>query len=393
MVTNQQLKRCMSSGIVALAILVAHCTEAFVPSAPRLASNSLETSHVAPSVMDVAVRKKETKLEMFMGSDGGILGVGTPEIFTILLVGYFVLGPSDLYKVTKEIGKFVQNFRTFSADATATLETNLESQLQLDEIRKAQRDLNEAFSFRRSINVDSDSEAFEVNAKSPRLEAPEPLAASPSDETGTGTPKKKIRRRRVKKKKVEEEQPFSMENIDSDITPNVPDLDMDAEMMESEERMMASLTGANEELRNEQMEDEAAQLRRERMERLQGGDAESEMAEKEMAAEGYDVPAMSDSTAQNRFQAQLSENWNEQIIAKEDELGPVADIMKRLAILEEEKIAADKRLQEEFKLREENEERFYREKRQLLEDAGAQLQTDAFATTGPSSSPNNSAQQ
>ena len=96
------------------------------------------------------------------------------------------------------------------------------------------------------------------------------------------------------------------------------------------------------------------------------------------------MAAMSEDDAQNRFQAQLSDNWNEQILAKEGELGPVAEIMKRLAILEEEKIAADKRLQEEFKLREENEERFYREKRQLLEEAAAQIQNDAFATTGPS---------
>lgn len=70
----------MSSGIVALAFLAAHCSEAFVPSAPRLPSNALETNQVAPCVMGVAARKKETQLDMFMGSDGGILGVGTPEI-------------------------------------------------------------------------------------------------------------------------------------------------------------------------------------------------------------------------------------------------------------------------------------------------------------------------
>lgn len=304
------------------------------------------------------------------------------------MVGYFILGPSDLYKVTKEIGKFIQNFRSFSADATATFENSLESQLQLDEIRKAQRELNDAFSFRRSINVDADSEAFEVNAKSPRAEMPEPLAASMANETGAV--KKKVRRRRVKKQTVEEEQPFSMESVDnSNITPNVPDLEMD-DLMDSEERMMASLAEANEELRNEQMEDEATQLRRERMERLQGGSPESRMAEEEMAAGGYDMSAMSDDAAQNRFQSQLSANWNAQILAKEGELGPVAEIMKRLAVLEEEKIAADKRLQEEFKRREENEEKFYREKRKLLEEAVAQIQSDAYATTGPSA---NSTQQ
>ena len=84
-------------------------------------------------------------------------------------MGYFVLGPTDLYKLVKEIGKFVQNFQTFTSEATASFENNLESQLQLEEIRKAQRELTDAFSFRRSINVDEDTEAFEVNAQSPRI--------------------------------------------------------------------------------------------------------------------------------------------------------------------------------------------------------------------------------
>ena len=97
-------------------------------------------------------------------------------------MGYFVLGPSDLYKLTKEIGKTYQHFRTFTTEATASLEKSLESNFQLEEIRKAQRDLNEAFSFRRSINVDADADTdlFEVNAKSER-------GGSVSDRMATAT--------------------------------------------------------------------------------------------------------------------------------------------------------------------------------------------------------------
>ena len=62
-------------------------------------------------------------------------------------MGYFVLGPSDLYKLVKEIGKFIQNIRTMGTDLTTTFENNMESQLQLEELRKAQRELNDAFSF------------------------------------------------------------------------------------------------------------------------------------------------------------------------------------------------------------------------------------------------------
>ena len=50
---------------------------------------------------------------------------------TILLVGYFVLGPSDLYKLVKEIGKFIQNVRTLGTEATKTFENTMESQLEL----------------------------------------------------------------------------------------------------------------------------------------------------------------------------------------------------------------------------------------------------------------------
>ena len=49
------------------------------------------------------------KLRMFLQDTGGILGIGAPEIATIAIVGYFVLGPEDLYKLTKEIGKFITN--------------------------------------------------------------------------------------------------------------------------------------------------------------------------------------------------------------------------------------------------------------------------------------------
>ena len=294
------------------------------------------------------------------------------------MVGYFVLGPSDLYKLTKEIGKFVQNIRTFSAEATSTIENSMESQLQLEEIRKAQRELNDAFNFRRSINVDAESEAFEVNAQSPRLEQPTPSAvATDTDNDGTGSgdqPKKKIRRRRVKKKKVVEEEemeepPFCVGDDSPDgtssssaatpVANNVPDLDLDADLEDAEQRMMESMRQAKEELRLEQMEAEAAEL-------AEGG--------------GYNLSADDE---QSRFQAQLAGNWNEQILSKETELSPIADIMERLAILEEEKNAADARLQEEFRLREENEEKFYREKRKLLEEAAAKIQANAYETTGP----------
>ena len=327
-----------------------------------------------------------------------------------------MLGPSDLYKVVKEIGKFVTQLQTFSKDATMTIEQNLESQLQVEEIRKAQRELNDAFSFRRSVNVDPEADAFSTNVQSDRVGIKEgetdikvvpEAAAGVAGEGATTATKKKIRRR-VKKKKVsaEEEAPeFNMETMaptnQQPLANNVPDLAMETaeeSLGDADARAMKAMEEANEQLRKEMEEEEAAKRRQERIERLSGGQpTEDSLAQQEMAASGgqYDTSLMSPSDEQSRFQAQLSGNWNEDILSKGEELEPLAKLMEQLALLEDEKNANDARLQEEFRLREENEEKFYREKRRLLEEAAAMVQAEAYGATttppeGPVSTPVNS---
>jgi len=349
-----------------------------------------------------------------MGSDGGILGIGTPELFTIVLIGYFVLGPSDLYKLVKEIGKTIQNFQNFATEATASLENNLESQLQLDEIRKAQRELNEAFSFRRSINVEADSDPFAVNAQSPRGQddaltpsineskydlsttATAVAAESEYDLSSTATAaavapkKKKIRRVKRKKKVVVEptapsEVPeemaeaaknnvaFGTPTSDQQLANDIPtELDMDDEMLQAENKAMESiLNGSSDDLKLEEKETSnlAAQIREERIDRL-------ERAQTQEPESNDDTSSL---VEQSRFQQQMSGDWNGQILANSDKLEPLAEVMNLLAVLEEEKIAADERLQEEFKAREVNEEKFYSEKRKLLEEAAASVQAQAYA--------------
>jgi len=75
-------------------------------------------------------RNGDSKLSMVFGSDGGFFGVGAPEVVIISLVGYFVLGPEELYKIVKEIGKLVTSFKTLSADATKNFEDSMENQLE-----------------------------------------------------------------------------------------------------------------------------------------------------------------------------------------------------------------------------------------------------------------------
>jgi len=342
-----------------------------------------------------------------MGSDGGLFGIGTPELFTIVLIGYFVLGPSDLYKLVKEIGKTIQNFQSFATEATASLENNMESQLQLEEIRKAQRELNAAFSFRRSINVEADSDAFAVNAQTPRQDDATASSTSESeyDLSTTATagasvaPKRKIRR--VKKKKTvstestaasevsEKPVEASKDNValgamtnNQELANDVPPtLDIDDELLAAENKAMESIYGSNDDLKLEDKETSnlAAQIREERIGRLE-------------RSQGINDDAVS-SADQSRFQQQMSGDWNQQIIENSDELEPLAEVMNLLAVLEEERVAADKRLQEEFKAREVNEEKFYLEKRKVLEEAAASVQAQAYSgdlSTATASTVNNS---
>lgn len=311
------------------------------------------------------------------------------------MIGYFVLGPSDLYKLVKEIGKFIQNFQTFATEATASLENNMESQLQLEEIRKAQRELNDAFSFRRSINVEADSDPFAVNVQSPRGEddvmtqstnEPDYDLTTSATAGATVAPKKKKMRRVKRKKKVAVEPAVAsetaeelVEEVKNDVmlsatssneqlVNDIPsELGIDDEFLEAENKAMESiLNGSND------VEDEtstlAAQIRDERIERLERAQSQS--------LESDDIFS---SVEQSRFQQQMSGDWNNQILANNDKLEPLAEVMNLLAVLEEEKLATDKRLQEEFKAREVNEEKFYLEKRKVLEEAAAGIQAQAYA--------------
>ena len=297
----------------------------------------------------------------------------------------------------KEIGKTIQNFQSFATEATATLENNMESQLQLDEIRKAQRELNDAFSFRRSINTEAESDPFAVNVQTPRGDDTTAPSAEPEYDLSTGAaegatagaavaPKKKKMRRVKRKKKVEAEPEETVETAKDNVafganTPaeqlanDIPaELGIDNELLEAENRAMESILNGNsdDDLKLEEKETSnlAAEIREQRMERL----------ERTQSNVPDDATSMAE---QSRFQQQMSDGWNGQILANTEKLEPLAEVMNLLAVLEEEKLAADKRLQEEFKAREVNEEKFYSEKRKVLEEAAASAQAQAYAGNMP----------
>ncbi|KAJ8613346.1 hypothetical protein CTAYLR_002240 [Chrysophaeum taylorii] len=82
---------------------------------------------------------------------GGILGVGTPELLVVCAAGYFLLGPQELYKLAREIGKLVSNARAAVIASAAEWQSTMDQQLDLSELRDVQaaaRELQDAFNFR-----------------------------------------------------------------------------------------------------------------------------------------------------------------------------------------------------------------------------------------------------
>eukprot|EP00522_Entomoneis_paludosa_P010328 CAMPEP_0172441436 /NCGR_PEP_ID=MMETSP1065-20121228/1985_1 /TAXON_ID=265537 /ORGANISM="Amphiprora paludosa, Strain CCMP125" /LENGTH=357 /DNA_ID=CAMNT_0013190801 /DNA_START=325 /DNA_END=1398 /DNA_ORIENTATION=+ len=335
---------------------------------------------------------------MFMGSDGGILGVGTPEIATILLVGYFVLGPSDLYKLVKEIGKFIQNIRTLGNDLTTSLETNLESQLQLEEIRKAQQELNDAFSFRRTINTNAEEEAFATNVQSERPgEAPPEVTnvgvatavGAPADEEGAGTTKKKIRRRVKKRAPAEIPPELEMPTEAAPIAPapvagSEPGTPTDSAAIESQNKKLAADPFVQDTEKVFTPEEEA--LINSEFDKYTSLDDGPSWLDDAATGPTSDMAIQQPTaTETSRFQQQLAGTWNDQILEKSEELAPLAKVMDLLALLEEEKIANQKRLEEEFRERARSEEVFYQRQRTLLEEAAAEVQSNAYTLNSKTS--------
>jgi hypothetical protein len=318
-----------------------------------------------------ANNRANTSLAMFLGQDAGFLGVGAPEIATIVLVGYFVLGPTELYKIVKDIGKFITNIRTVGAEATASFEGAMENQLALNEIRKAQLELTDAFSFRRSINnaemelqkqQQSDRSNDFVASANTAVSTTEPAEANSNMEV----PKKR-KRRRVKR------QVSAVE---------------DMETMESGYPLMESSKIMTEETMEESPEER--KMRQERLAKLEASLEESdrlwekriqEMEEEDESKLEGEFKGLKNSFVtspqqqpSSRFLSQLSPEWNQSVMSNEDKLQPLAKIMEQLALLEEEREATLKRLEEEFRRKNETETLFYEKKRDLLKSAASEIQ-------------------
>lgn len=316
-------------------------------------------------------------------------------------MGYFVLGPSELYKLTKEIGKFFQNIRTLSSEASKSFETSMEDQLDLQELRKAQVELNQAFNFRRSINVDDTAEAFSEVPKMMEDTAAVATTATAASAATVASSNKPKKRKRVKKKKVVDE--TSTTTGVGNINQNVPDLDMSTEFGDEFKNQMGIMDDNVSSIQKQQEEEELAKVRAERIQRLQaagqgGNDSDTNLASQVLKQSSTMDDEQVSAAESARFASQLSvDEWNKRIMENEDKLSPLSQIMQRLAILEEERLAANQRLDEEFQRRADIEDMYYKEKRQVLEDAAAEISAGVYndvngsttATTASSGSSSN----
>ena len=97
--------------IITLLALLAPAADGFArpPSVARIAAPP-------PRRPSCALRTRGKPLMFYQG---GVLGVGTPEVLVIAAVGYFLLGPEELYRLSKEIGKVVGQAREYVTKSAA----------------------------------------------------------------------------------------------------------------------------------------------------------------------------------------------------------------------------------------------------------------------------------
>lgn len=68
---------------------------------------------------------------MCMLMDSTILGIGGPELFVILAVGYFALGPVELFRLTKAAGVLVGQLKDIGLGTATNLGNIMNDQVSM----------------------------------------------------------------------------------------------------------------------------------------------------------------------------------------------------------------------------------------------------------------------
>lgn len=260
--------------------------------------------------------------------------------------------------MAKQFGRVIGNVATLVRASTRTIQTDLDAQLQGEEIRRAQQDLTEVFSGLKANDDNTDNNngnsidrvnsagATDNAVNSSREEVDSTLTATQSNNPPTAAaaaampvPRKRktFRRKRLNRSEQDHQTTHSLLR-EPKTTPN----ELSSPPSDSTKAESLSLSPEQ-----QQMTEEISKSRMARLERLKGTLVETKQPPPQ--------PNPSNTTMTNDTSTNDS----------------LALIMKRLQKLDQEKAEVDSRLQEEFQSRQEASQRAFEETRRLLEQAVA----------------------
>ena len=103
-------------------------------SVQSFTSNRMGLRQIDARCCTPVLQRRAATPQMFgPGGGGGFLNVGTPEMFVIGAVAYALIGPKELFKLSKQAGEFIAEWRTLGAQAQAQFKEALEAEMQEDE--------------------------------------------------------------------------------------------------------------------------------------------------------------------------------------------------------------------------------------------------------------------
>lgn len=85
---------------------------------------------------------------------GSFFGVGVPEALVIALLGWFLLGPEELYKISKQVGGWLGELRTYIGQAARQYESALDdksTRQAIEGLRQTQQTVSELAGSWRSV--------------------------------------------------------------------------------------------------------------------------------------------------------------------------------------------------------------------------------------------------
>ncbi|CAM9536235.1 unnamed protein product, partial [Phaeothamnion confervicola] len=154
------------------------------PRCPWTASCSAfmgrQMASVAGPSRTCAFSSPRRSLGMFFGPQESFFGIGAPEFALVLAVGYFFLGPTELYKLTKQIGTMVGQFREFGVGTVTNFQQVMDKQLaEVENVAAGRKSSLDSLWGNKEDDEDDDEEFEEIYEDGEE----EDVAEAPLDDT------------------------------------------------------------------------------------------------------------------------------------------------------------------------------------------------------------------